>query len=72
MCAVCNERLQDKDAVVSALKEIADGYERFDAHAKCWKSQQRDWQPFSVWEGVYVAPPPPDAPAEPTAPLLPL
>ncbi|MBR1871429.1 MAG: hypothetical protein IJ802_06340 [Kiritimatiellae bacterium] len=67
VCAICGERLQDKQAVASALKEIKDGYERYDAHVKCWKDAKRDWEPFSVWEGVYTAPPPPDARKEPVA-----
>ena len=46
----------DKTPVVSALKETADGYERFDCHPECWKVQERDWTPFSLWDGVYFAP----------------
>ena len=46
----------DKTPVVSALKETADGYERFDCHPECWKVQERDWTPFSQWDGVYFAP----------------
>ena len=46
----------DRAPVVSALKEIGDGYERFDCHPECWKTAERDWQPFSQWDGVYFAP----------------
>lgn len=46
----------DKTPVVSALKEMTDGYERFDCHPECWKTTERDWVPFSQWDGVYFAP----------------
>jgi len=60
VCSMCGQALADKSPVVSALKELPDGYERFDCHPECWKAASRDWQPFSQWEGVYEAPPPPD------------
>ena len=46
----------DKTPVVSALKETTGGYERFDCHPECWKTAARDWEPFSQWDGVYLAP----------------
>ena len=42
--------------MVSALKETAAGYERFDCHPECWKTAEKDWTPFSQWDGVYFAP----------------
>ena len=42
--------------MVSALKETTGGYERFDCHPECWKTLERDWEPFSFWDGVYLAP----------------
>ena len=42
--------------MVSALKETAAGYERFDCHPECWKAAEKDWTPFSQWDGVYFAP----------------
>ena len=60
VCTLCGQPLADKSPVVSALKELPDGYERFDCHPECWGAAPRDWQPFSQWEGVYAAPPPPD------------
>ena len=42
--------------MVSALKEVPNGYERLDCHPECWKAQERDWTPFSQWDGVYLAP----------------
>jgi hypothetical protein len=42
--------------VVSALRETSGGYERFDCHPECWKAAGRDWEPFSQWDGVYLAP----------------
>ncbi len=56
VCTICQKPLVDKTPVVSALKETADGYERFDCHPECWKTQERDWTPFSQWDGVYLAP----------------
>ena len=56
VCSFCQKPLVDKAPVVSALKESADGYERFDCHPECWKSVPRDWEAFSQWDGVYFAP----------------
>ena len=56
VCTICQKPLVDKTPVVSALKETADGYERFDCHPECWKVQERAWTPFSLWDGVYFAP----------------
>ena len=65
VCTICQKPLVDKAPVVSALKEVPDGYERLDCHPECWKTAPRSWEPFSLWEGVYLAPPPPDARKEP-------
>ena len=56
VCSLCQKPLVDKAPVVSALREVAGGYERFDCHPECWKTMQRDWTPFSQWDGVYFAP----------------
>jgi len=56
VCTICQKPLLDKTPVVSALKEVGDGYERFDCHPECWKTAPRDWEPFSQWDGVYFAP----------------
>ncbi len=56
VCTVCQQPLLDKSLVVSALKDTGEGYERFDCHPECWKAMERDWQPFSQWDGVYLAP----------------
>ena len=55
-CSICEKPLVDKTPVVSVLREKPDGYERLDCHPECWKTQSRDWQPFSQWDGVYFAP----------------
>ena len=65
VCSICTKPLVDKAPVISVLKELPDGYERLDCHPECWKTSPRDWEPFSSWEGVYLAPPPPDAKKEP-------
>ena len=56
VCTICQKPLVDKAPVISALREVNDGYERFDCHPECWKTQERDWEPFSQWDGVYFAP----------------
>lgn len=38
------------------MKETTGGYERFDCHPECWKTAEKDWVPFSQWDGVYFAP----------------
>ena len=55
-CSICGKALMDKTPMVSALKETPSGYERLDCHPECWKTQTRDWEPFSFWDGVYIAP----------------
>ena len=56
VCTVCQKPLVDKTPVVSALRETPGGYERYDCHPECWKTFERDWNPFSQWDGVYLAP----------------
>ncbi len=56
ICTICQRPLADKAPVISALREVQGGYERFDCHPECWKAAERDWEPFSQWDGVYFAP----------------
>lgn len=56
MCTLCQKPLVDHAPVISVLKEVSSGYERFDCHPECWKASPRDWEPFSFWDGVYLAP----------------
>ena len=65
VCSACGNPLVDKSPVVSVLHEDAGAYVRLDCHPECWQAMKRDWEPFSVWEGVYSAPPPPDTKKEP-------
>ena len=60
VCSVCQKPLVDKAPVTSVLREVDDDYVRLDCHPECWKSAPRDWAPFSEWQGVYSAPPPPE------------
>lgn len=55
-CAVCGKAFQDKEICMSALKAVTEGYERVDTCLACWKTTQRDWEPFSAWETEYIAP----------------
>ena len=65
VCTVCEKPLVDRAPVISVLREEGGGYTRMDCHPECWKTLERDWEPFSSWEGTYAAPPPPDARKEP-------
>ncbi len=56
VCSICQKPLMDKNPVVSALHETPEGYERFDCHPECWKAEPRHWTPFSIWDGIYLAP----------------
>ncbi len=56
VCTICGKPLADKTPVVSALREVQGGYDRYDCHPECWKAAERDWRPFSQWDGVYLAP----------------
>ncbi len=56
VCTLCGRPLVDRAPVVSALREVPGGYDRFDCHPECWKTADRDWRPFSQWDGVYFAP----------------
>jgi hypothetical protein len=46
----------DGEALTSALREVADTYERYDACTGCWQKSERNWEPFSQWEGCYEEP----------------
>ena len=55
-CTVCNEPFADKQPCISALRETEQGYDRVDVCVGCWHKAARDWEPFSVWEGIYENP----------------
>ena len=57
VCAVCGQAFTDGQLCVSVLRDLPEVFERRDYHSGCWRDEQRDWQPFSVWEGAYQAPP---------------
>lgn len=56
VCTICQKPLVDRAPVISALRETMGGYERSDCHPECWKTAERDWEPFSIWDSVYFAP----------------
>jgi hypothetical protein len=64
-CSICSEPLVDKGPCVSLLREVENTYERMDCHTACWTRLERDWEPFSAWEGIYEAPTPSSARSEP-------
>ena len=56
-CSICGKPLEDRSLVVSALREReGSGFARFDCHTTGCKGTTRDWEPFSQWDGVYLAP----------------
>jgi hypothetical protein len=61
VCSVCAQPFADGTPCVSVLRETENAYERLDCHPVCWRDFAHDWEPFSIWEGVYEAPPPPPA-----------
>lgn len=65
VCSVCARPFADETPCVSVLREAENTYERLDYHPVCWQELVRDWEPFSIWEGVYEAPPPPPEKDEP-------
>ncbi|MDD2598878.1 MAG: hypothetical protein PHO37_06615 [Kiritimatiellae bacterium] len=40
-------------------------YERMDCCVRCWDCFERDWEPFSLWDGIYHAPKPAEIRKEP-------
>ena len=56
VCSVCGKPLINRSFVVSALHSVNNTWERLDCHPECWKAMERDWEPFSLWDGVYLEP----------------
>lgn len=57
-CMLCEQPLQDKKPCVSVLRSLEKEFQRLDCHPACWRGLSRDWEPFSLWEGVYEEPAP--------------
>ena len=55
-CCVCGQAFTDKQPCVSVLRDQSEAFERRDYHTLCWRDEQRDWAPFSMWEGAFEAP----------------
>ncbi len=64
-CSICESAFVDKQSCVSLLREKERGYERMDCCVDCWNKFERDWEPFSLWDGVYRAPKPAEIKQEP-------
>ncbi|MFO7937944.1 MAG: hypothetical protein R6V06_10120 [Kiritimatiellia bacterium] len=64
-CSICGHAFEDRQKIVSLLRENESGYERMDCCGKCWETFQRDWEPFSLWDGVYRVPKPVETRQEP-------
>jgi len=64
-CTICAKKFIDKQKCVSLLREDGRSYERMDCCVGCWDALERDWEPFSLWDGIYHAPTPAEAKKEP-------
>ncbi|MDA3924395.1 MAG: hypothetical protein PF904_06840 [Kiritimatiellae bacterium] len=64
-CSICGCKFKDKQKCVSLLREVDRSYERMDCCVGCWDALERDWEPFSLWDGVYCAPKPVELKKEP-------
>ena len=51
-----NDLPEDLVGVDPADHVICFHFQTFCGHPECWKAAQRDWEPFSQWDGVYLAP----------------
>jgi hypothetical protein len=57
VCSLCGKSFEDKQQCVSALRELeTGGFDRVDSCRSCWDVMERDWKPFSLWEGAFEAP----------------
>ena len=63
-CHACETAFVDRQACHSALIIDKAGYERRDFCEDCWTQNAESVPVFSMWKGIYLAPPPP--PEDPT------
>lgn len=64
-CSICGCKFADKQSCVSLLRAVTGSYERMDCCVRCWDCFERDWEPFSLWDGIYHAPKPAEIRKEP-------
>jgi hypothetical protein len=64
-CSICGCQFEDRQKCVSLLREADQSYERMDCCTGCWDKLERDWEPFSLWDGIYRAPKPAELKEEP-------
>jgi len=59
-CGACQTAFADRSVCYSSLVFGESGYARQDLCEACWTQRQREGKPsYSVWQGVFRAPPPP-------------
>ena len=58
VCSACEQPFDDRQACRSLLAYDSEGYTRSDYCVPCWESEDRTSGSFSMWEGVFDAPPP--------------
>lgn len=63
-CHGCKTPFEDKQIYFSTLVFGDEGYMRTDYCEKCWSGNMKSASPYSVWQGVFMTPPP-----EPEEPL---
>lgn len=64
-CSICGCKFEDKQNCVSLLRKVTGSYERMDCCVGCWDRLERDWEPFSLWDGIYRVPKPAEIRKEP-------
>ena len=58
VCLGCKAPFDDGQVCVSALVFGEEGYARVDHCESCWAQKAEAVSPYSVWQGIYQAPPP--------------
>ncbi|NQU41281.1 MAG: hypothetical protein HQ523_15135 [Lentisphaerae bacterium] len=61
VCAGCETEFEDKQPCFSLLRFTEEGYVRADHCADCWSTSPPEDRGVSMWKGVFLLPPPPDA-----------
>ncbi|MBL7077973.1 MAG: hypothetical protein ISS31_10950 [Kiritimatiellae bacterium] len=64
VCAQCDAEFQDRQDCFSVLRFTdEEGYVRADYCAECWTAKPPDDRGVSMWKGLFLLPPPPEAEA---------
>ncbi len=64
VCAQCNSEFEDRQACHTVLRlDEEEGYVRADYCAECWTHTPPEDHGVSMWKGLFLLPPPPEAEA---------